>query len=310
MSPQVKGFLLASVAAATYGMNPLFTLPLYSAGMSAQSVLLVRYLLAVPIVAIMILARKRSFRVSGRSIAPLVGVGLLMALSSLTLFVSYNYMDAGIASCMLFVYPVMVAAIMGIFFKEKIRATTILSLLFASGGIALMYHTSGSGKVSFIGTVIVMASTLSYALYIVAINQSRLRHVATLTLTFYVLVTGSLMFLAIALIDGFTPPAHAGALEWGCLIALAVLPTVVSFMCTTQAIQYIGSTPTAILGSLEPVTAVIIGVTVFGEVITERDFLGLLLIIAGVTMVVAGPDIPARLLRRARMRPHLRRKSK
>lgn len=159
MSQKVKGYVLASVAAATYGMNPLFTLPLYSAGMTAQSVLLVRYVLAVPIVAAMILARGRSFKVSARSFVPLLCVGLLMAISSLTLFVSYNYMDAGIASAMLFVYPVMVAAIMGVFFKERIRAVTVFSLALALGGIALMYKSSGSGAVSLAGTLIVMASS-------------------------------------------------------------------------------------------------------------------------------------------------------
>lgn len=307
MSQKVKGYVLASVAAATYGMNPLFTLPLYSAGMTAQSVLLVRYVLAVPIVAAMILARGRSFKVSARSFVPLLCVGLLMAISSLTLFVSYNYMDAGIASAMLFVYPVMVAAIMGVFFKERIRAVTVFSLALALGGIALMYKSSGSGAVSLAGTLIVMASSLSYALYIVAINKSRLRNVPTLTVTFYVLVTGSIMFAAITGFSGFSTPREIGWIEIVCLVSLAVLPTVVSFMCTTLAIQYIGSTPTAILGSLEPVTALAIGAFVFGEVITDRDILGLILIIIGVTLVVVSPDVPKEILRRAHMWPRLKR---
>lgn len=115
------------------------------------------------------------------------------------------------------------------------------------------------------------------------------------------------MFAAITGFSGFSTPREIGWIEIVCLVSLAVLPTVVSFMCTTLAIQYIGSTPTAILGSLEPVTALAIGAFVFGEVITDRDILGLILIIIGVTLVVVSPDVPKEILRRAHMWPRLKR---
>lgn len=78
---------------------------------------------------------------------------------------------------------------------------------------------------------------------------------------------------------------------WGNLLALAVFPTAVSFLCTTSAIQYIGSTPTAILGALEPVTAIFFGVTVFGEMLTLRESIGLVMIVTAVTFVIAGSNI-------------------
>ena len=112
MNAKIKGYTLGAIAAATYGMNPLFALPLYSDGMDADSVLFFRYLFAIPILGTMIKARGRSFRLNRGEILPLVVLGLLVAASSLTLFLSYNYMDAGIASTILFVYPIMVALIM------------------------------------------------------------------------------------------------------------------------------------------------------------------------------------------------------
>ena len=84
---------------------------------------------------------------------------------------------------------------------------------------------------------------------------------------------------------------------WGNLVCLALFPTVISFVCTTRAIHYVGSTPTAILGSLEPVTAVVIGVLVFGETLTARDLLGLVVIVTAVTLVVAGGGLTRPLLR-------------
>ena len=98
MNTKAKGYLLGAVAAATYGMNPLFALPLYKAGMDPDSVLFFRYLFAIPLLGTMLKARGRDFKLHRREIVPLVLLGLLVALSSLSLFLSYNYMDAGIAS--------------------------------------------------------------------------------------------------------------------------------------------------------------------------------------------------------------------
>lgn len=118
MNTKTKGYLLGAVAVASYGMNPLFALPLYRAGMNTDDVLFFRYLLAIPILGIMVWLRGRSFRVEAKAIPLLAVMGLLVAMSSLTLFLSYHYMDAGIASTLLFVYPMMVALIMVFFFTK------------------------------------------------------------------------------------------------------------------------------------------------------------------------------------------------
>lgn len=149
MNGKAKGYILAAIAAATYGMNPLFALPLYQTGMDPDSVLFFRYLFAIPILGIMIKARGRDFKIQQKEILPLIALGLLVALSSLTLFQSYNFMDAGIASTLLFVYPIMVALIMVAFFKEKMTLLTILCILMALGGIALLFKGGGGGRLYF-----------------------------------------------------------------------------------------------------------------------------------------------------------------
>lgn len=308
---RTTGYILASVAACTYGMNPLFALPLYEAGMSAGSVLFFRYLLAIPILGAMIAARGRSFRVSPRNVLSLFVLGLLMAFSSLALFLSYNYMDAGIASTMLFVYPVMVAVIMALVFGERLTADSILCIILALAGILLLYNGGAEATLSFIGTMFVMGSALSYAIYIVAVNRTGLNDTPTLVVTFYVLLFGLMLFIGYVAFAGClqVPPSDRWWL-WGCLVALAVFPTAVSFICTTRAIQYIGSTPTAILGALEPVTAVFFGILVFDEVLTPRDVAGLILIIVAVSGVVASPAIHPRLNRIRRLFPSLRKRKK
>ena len=309
MNAKAKGYILGSIAAASYGMNPLFALPLYKAGMDPDSVLFFRYLFAIPLLGIMIKARGRSFKIQRKETFPLIIMGLLVALSSLTLFLSYNYMAAGIASTLLFVYPIMVALIMAMVFKEKLALQTIVCMLLALGGIGLLYKSEDGSTLSLIGTLLVFASSLSYAIYIVGINQTSLKNVATLKVTFYVLLFGLSLFVARLLYSGVLNTPDQWYL-WANLLALAVFPTAISFLCTTGAIQYIGSTPTAILGALEPVTAIFFGIAVFGESLTVRESFGLVMIIVAVTLVIAGGNITSQLVRFRKLFPRLPIKSK
>ena len=309
MNAKAKGYILGSIAAASYGMNPLFALPLYKAGMDTDSVLFFRYLFAIPLLGIMIKARGRSFKIQRKETFPLIIMGLLVALSSLTLFLSYNYMAAGIASTLLFVYPIMVALIMAMVFKEKLALQTIVCMLLALGGIGLLYKSEDGSTLSLIGTLLVFASSLSYAIYIVGINQTSLKNVATLKVTFYVLLFGLSLFVARLLYSGVLNTPDQWYL-WANLLALAVFPTAISFLCTTGAIQYIGSTPTAILGALEPVTAIFFGIAVFGESLTVRESFGLVMIIVAVTFVIAGGNITSQLVRFRKLFPRLPIRSK
>lgn len=304
MNVKAKGYILGAVAAATYGMNPLFALPLYKAGMNPDSVLFFRYLFAIPVLGMMIVARGRSFKLKRKEVLPLIIMGLLVALSSLALFQSYNYMDVGIASTLLFVYPILVALIMWIAFKEKLTLPTVLCILLALGGIGLLYKSGDGSTLNLTGIILVMISALSYAIYIVGVNQSTLKNLATLSLTFYVLLFGLVLFLVRVDFGQSLRVAETWYL-WGNLIALAIFPTAISFLCTTQAIQYIGSTPTAILGALEPLTAVFFGVVVFGESLTLRLSCGMLMFILAVTLIIAGGNITIYLVRFRKLFPRL-----
>lgn len=304
MNAKIKGYALGAIAAASYGMNPLFALPLYKEGMDPDSVLFYRYLFAIPILGIMLKARGRDFRLRRSEVVPLIVLGLLVALSSLMLFQSYNYMEAGIASTLLFVYPIMVALIMALLFKERLTLQTLLCIALASAGIGLLYQSGDGTTLSLTGIALVMVSSLSYAIYIVSVNRPRLKEIATLKMTFYVLLFGLSLFLFRIDFGQQLYRVHHWYL-WGNLLALALFPTAISFFCTTQAIQYIGSTPTAILGALEPVTAVFFGVAVFGETLTFRLCCGITLIIFAVTLIIAGGSLTSHLVRFRKLFPRL-----
>lgn len=290
MSNKSKGFTFGAIAAASYGMNPLFTLPLYAAGMTVDSVLFYRYALAAIVLAILMKIQGQSFALRKEDILPLVIMGLLCSSSSLLLFISYKYMDAGIASTILFVYPVMVAIIMGVFFKEKMTSITVFSILLALSGISLLYQGDGGKTLSTLGILFVLLSSFSYAIYIVGVNRSSLKSLSTVKLTFYAILFG-LSIYVIRLRFCADLQLVPSPILWGSVLGLAILPTVISLTCTALSVHYIGSTPTAILGALEPVTALFFGVLVFHETLTPRLIAGIILIITAVTLIILGKSL-------------------
>lgn len=295
MSRSIKGYFYGILAAASYGMNPLFALPLYSEGMSTSSVLCLRYALALSILAIMIAIRKQRFTLSVKDeLVPIILLGLLMGFSSLGLFLSYRYMPAGIASTILFVYPLMVALLMATIFHQRITSLTKLCLAAAMAGILLLSvngdWSDNSEYNYFIGISLVILSSLAYAIYIVGVNTEKIKKVPTLTLTFYVLLFGWVIFLAQILL-GVPFQVPSNHLMWINSVCLALIPTAFSLVFTTLAIQNIGSTPTAILGVFEPVTAIFFGIIVFGETLVATDVCGIILIMSAVTMVIMGDKV-------------------
>ena len=164
-SNKVKGFAAGVVAAVCYGTNPLGTLELYGDGFNSSSVLIYRYLLAVVMFAVVMLFRKESFKVKWGHLIRLATLGCMFSLSSATLYVSFHYMAAGIASTILFVYPIMTAVLMTVFFHEKVTWSTTLAILLAVSGVGLLYQGDGNDKLSTAGFALVMCSSLLYALH-------------------------------------------------------------------------------------------------------------------------------------------------
>lgn len=292
MNLKLKGTLCGIGAAVSYGMNPLGALPLYADGINTNSVLLYRYGLAAVILALFMLVKRMPFGITLKDLCVLAPLGVLVSLSSLTLFSSFHYMDAGIACTLLFVYPVMVAVMMALFFKEKVTAITVFSIAMSLCGIGLLYRGGDGTALSLMGVSLVMASSLTYAIYIIIVNKSPLR-LSSVKLTFYVLLFCLLTIVVNSFIGGDADRLQllVTGRTWFYASVLAVFPTVVSLLLMTISVHEIGSTPTAVLGALEPLTAVVLGVTLFGEQFTPRLAIGIIMILSAVILIVTGNSL-------------------
>lgn len=289
MSKKLIGILCAIGAAVCYGTNPLGALNLYTEGMNTPSVLFYRFGLAWVIVAVVMLFRKESLKVSKREFLTLTALGVLFIFSSLTLYLSFRLMPAGVASTILFTYPVITAVIMTLFFHERVRLGTVASLALSLVGVLLLYWGDPGGALHLGGVVLVLVSALTYALYIIVVDKSPLA-MSSFKINFYVLFYCAAGMALFALLSGqplMLPPTPRAWLWVGWL---AVVPAIMALVMMVYAAKYLGSTPTAILGALEPTTAVLIGVFVFSEPFTLRLLLGIVLILAAVVLVVLAKD--------------------
>lgn len=290
MDSKLRGTVCGIAAAVFYGTNPLGAMNLARDGITTTTTLFYRFTIAMLILGVMMAVQRKSFALTRRELGTLAILGVLMGSSSTSLYFSFNFMDVGIASTLLFVYPIMVAVIMATFFREKVTLATAVSIGLALGGIALLNHTADGSSLSVVGVALVMVSSLTYAVYIVVVNKSSLR-LSSVKLTFYVLLFGAAAILAFTLATGGSVQLLTTPRQWLFAAQLAVLPTVLSLVLMVIAVHDIGSTPTAIMGALEPMTAVAIGVVCFGEAFTVRLAVGIVLILAGVLLIIGGKEV-------------------
>ena len=287
MNTKVKGFGAGVLAAVFYGTNPLGSLPLYADGITPGNVLFYRYGLAAVCFALWLLARGQSLKIGWGYAIKFAVLGSLFALSSITLYVSFKYMSAGIASTILFSYPIMTALLMVLFYHERVTLTTVASISLAVTGIGLLHHGGGDdgGRVSTAGMMLVLMSSLLFALYIVYVKQFR-ADIGPMKFTFWVVLFGWLAIMIYMIVANEPLQVLQTGTQWLWALQLALLPTVLSLFFINVAIKSIGSTPTAILGAFEPVTAVVVSCLCFGEPFTLRLAVGIVLILVAVILII------------------------
>ena len=278
MNSQVKGTIAGILSASTYGCSPALALLLYATSFDAANALFYRYLGALVLFLPFLLVKRENLLLPWHDFLKLGIPGLCFALSTLTYFISFSYMNAGISATILFLYPVFTAVIMVLAYHEKIRP--------AAG--VVMLHGAEAGGLSPIGTALAVISAFTYALYIVAINRTKII-ISNNKLTFYLVffsVVITAIYMAVSPNSAIMMP-HLPE-QYLYIALLAIVPTIISLLLMNISIAAIGSTATAVLGAMEPVTAVALSVIIFGEHLSFNLLCGIALILLGVMIVIVG----------------------
>ena len=283
----IIGYPAGIVTGITYGLNPLFAKPLMNNGASTEAILFFRYGIAVVLLGAFLLLKKESFRINLRQAGVLLGLGLLYTASSAFLFEAYKYIASGLATTLVFLFPVMVAIIM-VFLKVVPSWPVWLSIAATFAGVMIMTGGTGTEAIDPTGIWFSIASAFVYALFIVIINRSKaISSIPNSLLTFYALSVGTVFFLTRCGLSGAELLTGLdGGMAWANLLGLAILPTIVSTASLAVATRNIGATKASVLGVFEPITAILVGTLVFGEELTPNIIAGILISIVAVSFMI------------------------
>lgn len=283
----IIGYPAGIVTGITYGLNPLFAKPLMNNGASTEAILFFRYGIAVVLLGAFLLMKKESFRINLRQAGVLLGLGLLYTASSAFLFEAYKYIASGLATTLVFLFPVMVAIIM-VFLKVVPSWPVWLSIAATFAGVMIMTGGTGTEAIDPTGIWFSIASAFVYALFIVIINRSKaISSIPNSLLTFYALSVGTVFFLTRCGLSGAELLTGLdGGMAWANLLGLAILPTIVSTASLAVATRNIGATKASVLGVFEPITAILVGTLVFGEELTPNIIAGILISIVAVSFMI------------------------
>ena len=290
-----QGLILGLTAAVCYGFIPLFTKelqhPSEGLALSSATILFYRFGIASVVLAGIMLFQRISFRITFPELLRLTLLAFLSDGAALFLIAGYSYMPSGVATTLHFMYPVFTALTMMLFFHEPRRMSTVLAITMAVAGLFVLSWT-GQGEVALLGVVLEIISALCFALYLIRVNRSKISNMSPTKLTFYVMMLGALIFAATIIYERseIEMATHFAVLPstrgWLNLIALSLVCTVITNLALVHAIKMIGPTITAVLGVLEPVTAILLGIVFMGESLTSPIVLGIMLIISAVLIIV------------------------
>ena len=289
------GLFLGLMAAVCYGFIPLFTkelqAPAVGLPLSSSTILFYRFGIASLILAAIMFVRRESFRITYAEFVRLVQLAFLSNGAALFLISGYRYCSSsGVATTLHFTYPILTALIMMIFFRERSRLSTWIAIGLSIAGVALL---SGVGVgAQWLGIVLEIISALCFALYLIRVNRSRVSQMPVVKLTFYVMAFGALIFAAFIAYEraDFDISAHyaliPSASGWLNLCLLSVICTVVTNLALVYATQNVGPTVASILGVLEPLTALVLGILFLGEELTPSMAAGIGLILPAVLIII------------------------
>ena len=286
----LNGIFYACISSASFGFSPLFSIGLLAAGLSNSDVLSYRWALAAIVLMVYAAVNRKTLRINSLDeawkIALLSG---LRALTSVTLLIGYANIASGIASTINFMYPVIVVFWMMLVHGEQKSWINLAAIALSILGVYLMASGDGlkiEGGNTALGLACSIISAVSFAAYYILMKRARADKIEVVKFTTWIMIMCAVYFIIGGLIvNGGITLVHDGKL-WLYILGLALWSTMISNFTGVKAVRRIGPTLTSILGALQPLTAVILGVLFLDEHLGFKSIAGIVLILAAVLMVV------------------------
>lgn len=287
---KLNGIFYASVSSASFGFSPLFSIGLLAAGLSNFDILSYRWLIAGTVLMVYAICKKKSLKLNSFDEAWKIALlSMLRALTSVTLLIGYANISSGIATTINFMYPVIVSVCMMIFFGEKKSVIDMAAIGVSIAGVYLLASGDSimiEGGDTRKGLICSLISAFSFAAYYIVMKQVRADKIEVVKFTTWIMMLSAFYFIVCAVIFNGKLAVVTDFGSWLNIAGLALWATMVSNITGVKAIRRIGPTHTSILGALQPVTAVILGVIFLNEHLYMRSLIGIALILISVSIIV------------------------
>ncbi|GLC29487.1 DMT family transporter [Clostridium omnivorum] len=281
------GMIYALGSSAAFGLMPIFAKWAYKYGINSITLVILRFMFAWIIILPMLLYKKKSLKLNKTQLKHVLIIGgLAYTFTTLTLFLSYNYISVGIATTLHFIYPIIVTLISIVFFKEKVFKEKVIALTVSTIGILFLIY-NGQVSFNFVGVFYALFSGILYSIYITGVEHSEMKNIDSFVLTFYLSVIAAFMLLAVGTFSGQID----FNLNIRCYIAaflIALISTVIAITFFQKGIKIIGSSNASILSTFEPIVSFILGVIIYKEAVSFKIIVGCLLIFASVLLLTKG----------------------
>ena len=286
----IKGLFYAAISSASFGFSPLFSLALIAAGLSNFDVLSYRWLTAAVVLVIYAACKKKTLRLNSfDEVWRVILLSALRSITSITLLIGYANIASGVASTINFMYPIFVALCMMIIFREDRAWINVVAILLSILGVYLMANGDGvivEGGNTVLGLTCSLISAITFAAYYIVMKKTKADKIEVVKFTTWIMLLSAIYFIAAALLIDGRINIVSDFKSWMNILGLGLWATMISNFTGVKAIRRIGPTLTSILGALQPLTAVVLGVIFLDEHLGISTISGIVLILAAVTIIV------------------------
>ncbi len=278
------GVIYVILSAILFGTMPLLARIAYAHGSNAYTVAFGRFLFGSIVLGVVTLFVPDCIvKISKSQFLTLVKLSAPYALMPILLYGSYTYIDSGMATTLHFTYPIAVMLIMVLFCKARLDAKQIICAVLCVGGMALLY--TPNGQMSVRGILLAVGSGIVYAVYIVLLGRSPAKELHSLALAFWISLLSAIEIGLIALFSG-NLVLHLDAVGWAAEIGMALFATVFALVLFQKGVFLCGEVKASLFSTFEPLTGILIGAIVFHEVLSVKEMIGMIGILAAAVLLV------------------------
>lgn len=280
----IKGLLYIVLASVSFGIMPILAKLAYSQGANPYSVLFLRFLFASIMLLYYLLKKGIPLKLDKTTFLWIILLGVFgYSATSGFLFVSYNYISVGLATMIMYTYPIIVTFFSTFIYKEKIYLQKVIALSLSVLGV---YVLIGVGKevFSFKGISFALMSAIFYSFYVLGASSGKLKQVNSYVMTFYLSISASATMLLLGLKNS-SITLNISFYGIVCIMLLAFISTVVALMAFLEGVRLIGPSNASILSTLEPIVSLVLGWIILKEAISISTALGSLLILSSIIIL-------------------------